>query len=453
MSPSWHPPDFLSAEEVIATSEELLSAPDIPVTESEDVFRINEVGLEWDIGTMIYEPARQEHTAGGEAIGVFLLHGGSGDFRAMERFARLIAGKLGYKVVSMTYPGRLYLENADRRWPGDTINADGSVRTPIWLKGEQIGADQYDVIEDTSLRSRYGTRVLAKARRGTLFQDRLAGWPAAFEAGMKQACARHLGEGFSILVHGHSTGGPFVSMLSQRVPNVIGVLAIENSPFGYIQELSRLYTGNIERRAGGRPEQSIEEARRTDAFDELSIRTWREEARYAGPEAAMTEGVGALMRLPELMEEVMEAWDRVKIQANFKCEYLVTRNITSSLETAALVTAQRLGLDHAATQELIDRYVGMTAELRGPGTRPVPPTLFGITSASRDHPEEVYRDVILPLYEAMDPPPRTALTKFGAGVHEYTKPQPGLPLGVAPAVIAGWRDALDNGFFDPGDSR
>ncbi|NND02352.1 MAG: hypothetical protein HKN91_06145, partial [Acidimicrobiia bacterium] len=91
MSDAWHPPEFLSAEEVIAASKELLGAPDIPVTESEDVFRINEVGLEWDIGTMIYEPVRQQHTASGAAIGVFLLHGGSGDFRAMEPFARLIA--------------------------------------------------------------------------------------------------------------------------------------------------------------------------------------------------------------------------------------------------------------------------------------------------------------------------------------------------------------------------
>jgi len=362
----------------------------------------------------------------------------------------LIAGKLGYKVVSMTYPGRLYLEAADRKWPGDTIRPDGTVRTPIWLAGEAIGRDQYDIVEDTSMRSRYGTRVLARALPGSLFRDRMAGWPAAFEAAMKQACARHLGDGYSILVHGHSTGGPFVSMLSQRVTNIVGVLAIENSPFGYIQERSRLYTGNRERKAANKPEQTIEEARRLDPFDELSIRTWREEARYAGPEAAMTEGTTALMRLPELMEEVLEAWDRVKVQASFKCEYLITRNVVPSLQTAAVVTAQRLGLGHDATAALIERYVGMTTELRGPDVKPVPPTLFGITHASRDHPEEVYRDVILPFYEAMDPAPRTALTKFGAGVHEYTKPQPGLPSGVAPAVISGWREAVYNGFFAGG---
>jgi len=30
---------------------------------------------------------------------------------------------------------------------------------------------------------------------------------------------------FSIYVHGHSTGGPYVSMLSQRIPNIAGVIA------------------------------------------------------------------------------------------------------------------------------------------------------------------------------------------------------------------------------------
>jgi hypothetical protein len=47
----------------------------------------------------------------------------------------------------------------------------------------------------------------------------------------------------------------------------------------------------------------------------------------------------------------------------------------------------------------------------------------------------------------MSPTPRTALTQFGAGVHEYTKPEPGLPFGVAPSVVKGWQAAIDNGFF------
>ena len=451
MADTWQPPSFVPREVIVEESNLLLGAADIVATETEDVFRISSLGLEWDIGVMVYEPAdnrRVPRTESGKKVGVFLLHGGSGDFRSMEGFARLITTKLGYKVVSMTYPGRLYLEAADRRWPGETIRSDGSVRTPIWRVGETIDRQQYDVVEDLSMRSRYGTRVLARARPGTPFHARMAGWPAAFEDGMKEACRRHLGDGYSILLHGHSTGGPFVSMLSQRVANVVGVVAIENSPFGYIQEQSRVFTANIERRAAGLPEKTLAQSRRTDPFDELSIRTWREEARYAGPQAAVVEGTAALMRLPELMEEVLASWDRVKIQANFKCEYSITRNVTSSLNAAATVTAKRLRLDDEATQALVDRYVGMTREVSGPRTKPVPPTLFGITHASRDHPQEVYQEVILPRYAAMDPAPRTALTKFGTGVHEYTKAETDLPQGVAPSVITGWHTAITNGFFD-----
>ena len=56
--------------------------------------------------------------------------------------------------------------------------------------------------------------------------------------------------------------------------------------------------------------------------------------------------------------------------------------------------------------------------------------------------------MILPLYEKMDPSPRTALTKFGAGMHEYAKAEADLALGVAPSVITGWDAALNHGFFD-----
>ncbi len=450
MSLDWQPPSHVSRADVIAASAAVIGAPPTPIEEAEDVFRISEVGLDWDIGAMVYSPAESATTPGGKRVGVFLLHGGSQDFRSMEDFARLIATRLRYKVVSMTYPGRLYLGAPDRKWPGDTIRPDGTVRTPIWLAGEDIGPDQYDIIEDTSMRSRYGTRILARARPGTRFFARIAGWPPAFETAMTTACARHFDDSFSVLVHGHSTGGPFVSMLSQRVANIGGVLAVENSPFGYIQERARIYTGNLERAAVGKPERTLEESRRADRFDDLSIRTWREEARYLGPEAAAAEGASALLRLPELMEQVFETWERSKIQASFKCEYLITRNVAQSLEAAAIVTADRLGLDAQATTALVARYVGMTRELSGPDVKPVPPTLFGITSASRDHPPEVYRDVILPAYAEMDPAPRTALTQFEAGVHDYTKPEPDLPMGVAPAVIAGWSDAISAGFFEPG---
>src|SRR3546814_8552424 len=59
-----------------------------------------------------------------------VLHGGSGDYKSMEPIARLFAGKFGHKAVAMTFPGRLYLDDPSRDWPGDTIHPDGSVRTP-----------------------------------------------------------------------------------------------------------------------------------------------------------------------------------------------------------------------------------------------------------------------------------------------------------------------------------
>ncbi len=450
MSDPWTPPDYLDKPAVIAMSDALLASPDIDIVESEDVFRIESVGLEWDIGVRIYQPRTADavaRTNDGRRIGLLLLHGGSGDFRSVEGFARLVAMKAGFKVASMTYPGRFYLEQEDRKWPADTVRPDGSLRTPIWLHGESVDRSEYDIVRDTSMRAREGTRILARAHRGTRFHDRMAGWPPAFEDAMKETCRRHFDAEFAVLAHGHSTGGPFVAMLSQRVPNLVGVLAIENSPYGYVQERARLYTGNVERRDAGLGDLTFEEARRSDRFEDLTIRTWRDKARYLGPEVASAEGANGLMRLPEIIEDVMESWEKTTAQANFKCEYLVTRNIITSLEAAAKVTAERLGLTDTEVSALVNRYLGMTRELSGADAPAVPPTYFMITKASRDHTEDVYRNVVLPMYAAMEGPPRTGLTAFGAGVHNYAKPQPDLPMGVAPAAVALWQRAIDGEFF------
>ena len=67
-------------------------------------------------------PAQVARGADGKKIGIFLLHGGSGDYKSMEPMAKLFAGKFGCKAVAMTFPGRLYLDDPSRDWPGDTIN-------------------------------------------------------------------------------------------------------------------------------------------------------------------------------------------------------------------------------------------------------------------------------------------------------------------------------------------
>ena len=37
---NWEPPEFISREQIIRDSEEVLGMPDIPIRQTEDVFRI-----------------------------------------------------------------------------------------------------------------------------------------------------------------------------------------------------------------------------------------------------------------------------------------------------------------------------------------------------------------------------------------------------------------------------
>jgi hypothetical protein len=448
---AWQPPATWSREQVLATSDAVLAKPAGEVKEAEDIFRLSALGLDWDIGVRIYEPqpaAKITRGADGQKIGIFLLHGGAGDYKSMEKFALLFAEKFGFKVVTMTFPGRLYLDDESRDWPNDTIHADGSVRTPIWQRGEYVTPDQYELVKDTSKRMKYGTRTSARAKPGSRFYDRMASWPVAFEEGMKEACRRHFPVAeFSVYVHGHSTGGPYVSMLTQRVPNIAGVIAIENSSFGYINEKKHQWGGHVGKIEGFQAIAPKSNESWKDPFNDLYIRTWRDLARYRGSEALGQEGPQALMRLPWLMEEILDAWDVAKKRPQFKAEYMITHNIVGALEHAARAAAARLKLSGAETEKLVAHYLGYTRELSGPGVKPVPPYLFVISKDSRDHSPEVYREVIIPMFEAMQPAPRVAVTRFGAGVHTYTKPEPGLPIGIAPAAAQFYHDAITGGFF------
>lgn len=446
----WKPPARISYEDVLASARAVLRKNPRKLRKKEDIFRISELGMEWDMGVMVYDPiphADISRGADGKKIGIFLLHGGAGDFKTMETVSLLFAEKFGCRVVSMTFPGRLYFDDKNRDWPGDTIDIDGTIRTPLWKKGEYVSQDDFTVKEDRSKLIKYGTRTVIHAKKGTRFFDRMASWPAAFEAGMKEACRRHFPENeFSIYVHGHSTGGPYVSMLSQRVANIAGVMAVENSSFGYINEQKHLWSGSIGKIEGF---QRLAEKGKSwsNPFYELYIRTWRDLARYKGAEALGQEGPQALMRLPWLMEEILEQWKTARKRPNFKAEYVVTHNIVTSLEAAARTSARRLKLNRAETAALVDRFTGYARPLEGPGVKPVPPFLFGISKDSRDHSPEVYREVILPLFKAMNPRPKFALTRFGAGVHSYWTPEKDLPFGIAPAVAQFYYDAITGGFY------
>ena len=447
---TWEPPGSYSRDEVIAASNTVLGTTDLAVTQKEDVFRIQAAGLEWDIGVSVYEPtdgSRAARGADGKKIGIFLLHGGSGDYKSMEPIAKLFAGKFGHRAVAMTFPGRLYLDDPSRDWPADTINKDGTVRVPIWKAGEHITPDQYEVVTDTSMRMRYGTRTVARAKPGTLFYDRMAAWPLAFEAGMKEAMRRHFPPTeFSIYVTGHSTGGPFVFMISQRVENIAGVIAVENSPFGFIQEQQHNWSGALGKVAGFE-RVTKKPAPRKDPFNELYIRTWRDRARYAGPEALGQEGPNALMRLPWLMEEILDWWDKTKARPQFKAEYIVTHNIVASLTAGAQAVAKRLGYNAAETEKLVQHYLGFPFPQTGPGAKRVPPVLIAISKDSRDHSPEVYREVVVPMLQAIEPAPKVRVTQFGAGVHVYQKAEKDLPLGIAPAVAQFYDSAIRGGDF------
>ena len=444
----WTPPPRYGRDEILAVSRSVLAGTGLKLNKTEDIFRIEALGLEWDIGVMVTEPAdpgRIATGADGRKIGIFLLHGGEGDFRAMQPMAELYAGRFGYKAVSMTFPGRLNFDDPGRDWPGDTVHPDGSVRTPIWKRGEYVTRDQYDLVRDTERRLRYGTRLFARAKPGTLFYERMAAWPLAFEEGMKAAMRRHFPVAdYSIYVTGHSTGGPFVFMISQRVPNIAGVLAAENSTFGSIDSKKHDWSGS-RGKIEGFERIATAPAPLTDPFTDLYVRSWRDCARYAGPEALGREGPAALMRLPSLMEEVMERWERERMWPQFKAEYIVTHNIVASLEAAARAASRRLGLTGEATAELVAHYLGLAHPLSG--ARPVPNVLFAIAKDSPDHSPEVYQQVVLPLLRQAAPGTRAEVTRFEAGTHFYDWPQDGLPLGIGPNVAQLFSEAIANGYF------
>ena len=172
----------MSRPELVETSAQVMARPDIPFTATEEIIRIRSLEMDWDIAGMVYAPKDASAIpvgADGKKAGLFLLHGGSSDHRSMDRFARFLVSKYGYKIVTMSYPGRLNLQDASRDWPGDTIKGDGTVRTPVWLRDSLITPDQYTIVEDKeeSRRRRWGTLILACGKEGTEFYDRMAGWP------------------------------------------------------------------------------------------------------------------------------------------------------------------------------------------------------------------------------------------------------------------------------------
>ena len=175
------------------------------------------------MGVTVYEPADPAQIArgaDGKKIGIFLLHGGSGDYKSMEAMAKLFAEKFGCKAVAMTFPGRLYLDDPSRDWPDDTIHADGTVRMPIWLHRRAHHARPVRRRARHHHALRYGTRTVARAKPGTQLLRSHGGMAGRLRGRHEGRLRRHfpVGELFD-LPHGHSTGGPMVFfMLASACP-------------------------------------------------------------------------------------------------------------------------------------------------------------------------------------------------------------------------------------------
>jgi len=325
----WEPPSILSRTEVVELDHEVAARRTFPARIYEDIFHIQALEMEWDIGVVIYEPQNLASIPKGpddKKIGVFLLHGGVSDYKSVDRVARTLAEKFGIKVASMTFPGRFYLLDPSRDWPGDIESPDGTARTPLWTREMQITKDQYEIVQDTSKRESYGTLISLSAKQGTEFYGRMAAWPVAFEEAMKETARRHLPEGeYSIYIHGHSTGGPFAMIAAQHIPNISGVLGYGTSPFGY------MYT-------------QVTGDKWEFPFNRLRLRTWRDTARYLY-EGMKDKGIG----LPMLMELTLERWETGKRRPNFKAEDFVHKNSTPSLVAAARASAARLKMSHRET--------------------------------------------------------------------------------------------------------
>ena len=153
------------------------------------------------------------------------------------------------------------------------------------------------------------------------------------------------------------------------------------------------------------------------------------------------------MRLPMLIEEVMEEWKHQTHYAQFKAEGMVHFASVEQLTAAARATARRLDLGPEKTEALVKKYIAYTHELRGENVKPVPPVILGIAAASANHTATRYREITLPMFAAMNPAPKVHLVEFLGGTHFYAAPEPGLPRGIAPAVVQLWFEAIMNGYY------
>lgn len=425
----------VDAAGLAAASADVLGRPDVPYDRRDEHFRIECAGMPWDVAGALYAPRTGHELRGadGRAVGALLLHGGGSDHRFLDNLATILAGKLGIKTLTLTYPGHWYFDSDDHEWPGEPLDdGTGQPRLPIWDRKDPIGHDEYDIVmsaDDPVLRANGGTAFFLAARPGTQFYRRQAAWPLAYEAAYLDACHRNFPEDdFTLYLHGHSTGGPQAHMLLQRISNARGLIGMESSSFGIIKK--RMDPPG----SGG--EQF--------PFNYLTMRTWRDTARYLGSET----GDMAKRHLPLLMEQVFEAWERRTGDPGFKSEQFIQFAGEKALTAAANAVADDLGYPDDERRALVERYLGYTKPLPAPGHPPVPPLIYIINEGSRDHRLDNYTNVLLPTLQTFDPVPKAQVYHLLAGVHNYNTATPELPRGVAAVGAKIWFDAITTGYYD-----
>ena len=211
-------------------------------------------------------------------------------------------------------------------------------------------------------------------------------------------------------------------MASQRIANIAGLVGYGSSPFGYMYPLVADDDWNF-------------------PFNQLRLRTWRDTARY------MYEGIkDQSIGLPMLIELTFERWEAAKKRPNFKAEDFIHKNSISALETAARVSAERLKLSNQETEALVERYLGFTRELSGPGVKPVP-NFLSIHGINDDTVTLKRCERSLPLFAKLTPAPKVRPVSLGAGVHSWGWTDDKLPRGIVPIVARLWHEAIMSGFF------
>src|SRR5215813_6222428 len=97
MSSPWEPASIVCREEVLKLHHEVAARPSFPTLIYEDVFRIQALEMDWDIGVTIYEP--QDSAAiptgpDGKKVGVF-----SSPWRCFRlQICRACCANLGRKI-------------------------------------------------------------------------------------------------------------------------------------------------------------------------------------------------------------------------------------------------------------------------------------------------------------------------------------------------------------------